>query len=160
MKNSHVEPMITTDVMAAPRQTLPFSSKTLITYKSIKGIEQETVASVIQNNLKEKFKYSGIVYRDDYRDHLPSIGSNATYDLAIICNQEAMMAAIDPTKQAERSAQLAAVIEASALKAQAAAEVTSAAGPLMEKLQAMEQKMERMERNLASIEANQCCTIS
>jgi hypothetical protein len=136
--------------------SLPFNSKTHINVQWETN-EQPTVASRIEDFVQEGVKFNG--HKPRGGGTLPNVGYNGCHSLAIICNQEFILNAIDPTRQAERSAQMAAVIEESALRARAAAEVTSAAGPLLEKLQTMEQKMERMEAKLASID-NKCCTIS
>lgn len=79
----------------------------------------------------------------------------------VIANQEALMNAIDPQKQAEKSEQAVESIHKALASVNAAAEVVNASEPIMEELKRLGERMDTIDRRLDALsERSGCCTIS
>ena len=72
--------------------------------------------------------------------------------IGLLVNQEEIMRAIDPQKQAEKSKEAAAAIDSALLSVNAAGEVVNAAAPILEKLEELNGHCASLDKRLGAIE--------
>ena len=93
--------------------------------------------------------------------------TDATLPMGLLMNQEAIMNAIDPMSQAEKSKLAAEEIEKALLHVKASSEVVAASQPILDILERLLsaqgstiERLDTIDKRLDALETKSCCTIS